>query len=66
VTLPVEPQLQLDLLERVEALPDPDERVCPHYPDAECRWHPSCTREGCWRAECAATGRPLFGTRTEA
>jgi hypothetical protein len=59
------PQLQLDLLERVEQLPDPD-HVCPHYDGAECRWHPSCSRDGCWRRECEQTGRPLFGTGARA
>jgi hypothetical protein len=62
VNLPAEPQLQLDLF---EALPDLDDRICPHYPDAECRWHPSCTRDGCWRAECEQSGWPQFGTRAE-
>jgi hypothetical protein len=40
--------------EWVEALP-PD----PHC--AECRWAPSCRRDGCWRQECEQTGWPLHG-----
>jgi hypothetical protein len=66
VNLPAEPQLQLDLFERAEALPDPVDRVCPHYDGAECFWHKSCSRDGCWRRECEQSGRPLFGTRAEA
>ena len=37
--------------EWVEALP----------PCADCRWAPSCQRDGCWRAECAQTGHPVYG-----
>jgi hypothetical protein len=46
--------------ELMEQVPDPD-AACPAFPDFECTWKPSCARDSCWRAECAATGRPLFG-----
>ena len=34
---------------------------CAEFPRDECRWVPSCRSEGCWRAECERTGRPLHG-----
>jgi hypothetical protein len=46
----------------MEELPDPAD-TCSVFPDFECRWDVSCDRDGCWRAECRLTGRPLFGTR---
>ena len=44
----------------------PADPGCPDLPGEECRWASSCSRDGCWRRECAESGRPLFGTRTDA
>jgi hypothetical protein len=41
-----------------EAVGDPR---CTSFVDEECRWTPSCAKEGCWRAECENTGQPLQG-----
>jgi hypothetical protein len=43
------------------ALYDRPDAYCAHLPGAECRWTPSCNADGCWRVECAASGRDLFG-----
>jgi hypothetical protein len=54
-------QPQLGLFEAARIGVEPPDRVCPHFPGAECRWHPSCSAEGCWRQEAERSGRPLFG-----